>query len=44
MKGETLTVDFYYYLNPTPNDRNMEFDMKRNLFKKQSFFEKVKRP
>ena len=20
-----------YYLNPTPNDRNMEFDPKRNL-------------
>ena len=24
---------FTYYLNPTPNDRNMEFDPKRNLLK-----------
>ena len=24
---------FSYYLNPTPNDRNVEFDPKRNLFK-----------
>lgn len=27
-----LTVRFLYYLNPTPNDRNMEFDSNRNLF------------
>ncbi len=25
-------IEFTYYLNPTPNDRNMEFDPKRNLF------------
>lgn len=24
-------MNFTYYLNPTPNDRNMEFDLKRNL-------------
>jgi hypothetical protein len=26
-------VVFSYYLNPTPNDRNLEFDGKNNLFK-----------
>ncbi len=25
-------VNFTYYFNPTPNDRNLEFDPKRNLF------------
>ncbi len=25
-------VYFHYYFNPTPNDRNLEFDTKRNLF------------
>jgi len=25
-------VSFRYYLNPTPNDRNVEFDTERNLF------------
>ncbi len=25
-------LSFTYYLNPTPNDRNLEFDPKRNLF------------
>jgi hypothetical protein len=29
-KGSYLK--FTYYLNPTPNDRNLEFDPKRNLF------------
>ena len=24
-------VKFLYYLNPTPNDRNLEWDMKTNL-------------
>jgi hypothetical protein len=27
-----LNGNFRYYLNPTPNDRNVEFDPKRNLF------------
>lgn len=27
-------VSFTYYFNPTPNDRNLEFDPKRNLFPK----------
>jgi hypothetical protein len=26
------TVSFWYYFNPTPNDRNLEFDPSRNLF------------
>jgi hypothetical protein len=26
------TLKFTYYLNPTPNDRNLEFDPKKNLF------------
>lgn len=26
-------VEFGYYFNPTPNDRNLEFDGKNNLFK-----------
>jgi hypothetical protein len=32
--GDTrLHVQFSYYLNPAENDRNVEFDTKRNLFK-----------
>ncbi len=30
-------IEMGYYLNPTPNDRNTEFDPKRNLFKLESF-------
>ncbi len=26
------SVSFWYYFNPTPNDRNLEFDPARNLF------------
>lgn len=33
-----------YYLNPTPNDRNLEFDPKQNLFKNLSSLEKVSEP
>jgi len=25
------SVEFLYYLNPTPLDRNLEWDMKNNL-------------
>ncbi|NKB25552.1 MAG: hypothetical protein GKR87_14470 [Kiritimatiellae bacterium] len=35
---------FSYYLNPTPNDRNLEFDPKRNLFKNLSAMERVTEP
>jgi hypothetical protein len=31
--GEFVGVSFLYYFNPTPNDRNLEFDGKTNLFK-----------
>jgi hypothetical protein len=37
-------VLFTYYLNPTPNDRNMEFDPKQNLFKDLKPMEEVKDP
>ena len=33
-----------YYLNPTPNDRNMEFDPKHNLMENTSQFEEVYEP
>jgi uncharacterized protein YceK len=33
-----------YYLNPTPNDRNMEFDPKQNLMENTSQFEEVYEP
>jgi hypothetical protein len=29
--SKTGSILFNYYLNPTPNDRNLEFDPKRNL-------------
>lgn len=40
-KGE---LTFTYYLNPTPNDRNLEFDPKKNLFKNLSSQEEVREP
>ncbi len=30
--SKTAHIGFVYYLNPTPNDRNVEFDPKQNLF------------
>lgn len=35
---------FEYYLNPTPNDRNVEFDSKQNLLKGLKSFEQVRQP
>ncbi|MEZ5415708.1 MAG: hypothetical protein R3F03_15480, partial [Opitutaceae bacterium] len=32
--SHTGVLRFTYYFNPTPNDRNLEFDPKRNLFPK----------
>lgn len=29
--NELRGVSFTYYLNPTPNDRNLEFDRKTNF-------------
>ena len=37
-------LNFTYYLNPTPNDRNMEFDPKRNLLKGLKDSETVTNP
>jgi hypothetical protein len=38
------TVSFTYYFNPTPNDRNLEFDPKQNLFKDLDSTERVHEP
>ncbi|MEM6885527.1 MAG: hypothetical protein AAF571_10875 [Verrucomicrobiota bacterium] len=38
------TVSFTYYFNPTPNDRNLEFDPKQNLFKDLDVTEMVREP
>jgi hypothetical protein len=37
-------MQFCYYLNPTPNSRNMEFDPKRNLLKGLKSTEQVNDP
>jgi hypothetical protein len=37
-------VGFDYYLNPTPNDRNLEFNPSRNLIKNLSITERVRTP
>jgi hypothetical protein len=37
-------MQFSYYLNPTPNDRNVEFDPKQNLMKKLTPLEAVTGP
>lgn len=42
--NNTGTIQFTYYLNPTPNDRNLEFDPKRNLFKDLKSTEQVREP
>jgi len=43
--GEALDrLRFTYYLNPTPNDRNLEFDPKQNLFKDLKPMERVREP
>jgi hypothetical protein len=41
---DTGWIKFTYYLNPTPNDRNMEFDPKQNLFKNLGSLEQVNKP
>ncbi len=35
---------FTYYFNPTPNDRNLEFDPAKNLFKNLPHSEQVREP
>jgi len=37
-------MQFTYYLNPTPNDRNIEFDPKQNLMQGLQSFEQVSAP
>ena len=37
-------LSFIYYLNPEPNDRNLEFDPERNLFKGLKSTEQVTAP
>ena len=37
-------IKFAYWLNPTPNDRNLEFDPKRNLFHNLKSTEQVNVP
>ena len=37
-------MQFSYYLNPTPNSRNVEFDPNKNLFKNISDSQQVKYP
>jgi hypothetical protein len=44
INSKTMIVSFQYYLNPTPNDRNMEFDPKRNLMKNLGPLEGVTEP
>lgn len=41
IKGQ---IKFTYYLNPTPNDRNLEFDPKQNLLKNLKSTEEVSEP
>jgi hypothetical protein len=38
------SIRFTYYLNPKPNDRNIEFDPGRNLLKNLRDMEKVESP
>ena len=37
-------MSFTYYLNPAPNDRNVEFDPKQNLFTNLKRTEQVTAP
>jgi hypothetical protein len=43
-REKTGTISFVYYLNPTPNDRNLEFDPTRNLFTGLPSREQVREP
>jgi hypothetical protein len=44
INSKTAVVLFTYYLNPTPNDRNVEFDVKRNLFTGLKGSQAIKNP
>jgi hypothetical protein len=40
----TCTIIFTYYFNPTPNNRNLEWDMKKNLFSGLTDLESPREP
>jgi hypothetical protein len=42
--SKTAMIQFSYCLNPNPNDLNMEFDPKKNLFQRLPFFDSVRTP
>jgi len=42
--GDPVMMNFRYYLNPTPNDRNIEFDPNHNLLRDLKSFELVRQP
>jgi len=42
--SKTALIQFSYCLNPNPNDRNMEFDTKKNLFGRLSPLVQVRTP
>lgn len=42
--GPWTALAFTYYINPTPNDRNMEFDPKKNLLQNLTGLEQVHEP
>jgi hypothetical protein len=44
INSKTLLIFFQYYVNPTPNSRNVEFDPKQNLFKNLSNRQQVDSP
>ena len=44
VRARGANMQLRYYLNPTPNDRNMEFDPSRNLFTDLASAEQVKEP
>jgi len=44
MSSTDVNVRTCYYLNPKPLDRNMEFDLKQNLFKNLKFAEQPRKP
>ncbi len=41
---QEVRIVLNYFLNPTPLDRNMEFDLKQNLFKNLKFDEQPRKP
>lgn len=43
-KAPRAGITFNYYLNPTPNSRNVEFDPKQDLFGGLPFDEQIKTP